>query len=127
MQEAHFLLHTSLREGMGIECDRGQCAGHTGHVYPVAGLTESTIHGRTGLVVRAERPECVAEALADIMNQPAKYQQLRARAWERAKTLHWNRILPRACDWLEARQAERCPDQPRRQSYADSGGAQHPQ
>jgi hypothetical protein len=52
-------------------------------------------------VVRAERPECVAEALAEIVTQPAKYQQLRLRGWERAKTLHWSRVLPRACDWLE--------------------------
>jgi glycosyltransferase involved in cell wall biosynthesis len=112
MQEAHFLLHASLREGWGLNVIEANALGTPATVYPVAGLTESTIHGRTGLVARAELPECMAEALADIMNQPAKYEQLRTRAWERAKILHWNRILPSACDWLEgqARAGHRIPE-----------------
>jgi glycosyltransferase involved in cell wall biosynthesis len=106
-RNAHFLLHTSLREGWGLNVIEANALGTPATVYPVAGLTESTIHGRTGLVARAERPECLAEALADIMNQPVKYQHLRLRAWERAKTLHWNKVLPRACDWLEGQAGAR--------------------
>jgi glycosyltransferase involved in cell wall biosynthesis len=109
LRNAHFLLHTSLREGWGLNVIEANALGTPATVYPVAGLTESTIHGRTGLVARAERPECVADALADIANQPAKYQQLRTRAWERAKTLHWKKILPRACEWLEGQAGGKAP------------------
>ncbi len=109
LRGAHFLLHTSLREGWGLNVIEANALGTPATVYPVAGLTESTIHGRTGLVARAERPDCVAEALVGILAQPSKYQQLRLRAWERAKTLHWSKVLPRACDWLESQAAGKSP------------------
>ncbi len=102
LRDSHFLLHTSLREGWGLNVIEANALGTPAAVYPVAGLTESTIHGRTGLVARAERPECLAELLAGVIPDPDKYQQLRRRAWERSKTLHWSKVLPRACDWLES-------------------------
>ena len=101
LMRSHFLLHTSLREGWGLNVIEANALGTPAAVYPVAGLTESTIHGRTGLVARAERPECLAELLVGILPDPGKYQQLRRRAWERSKNLHWSKVLPRACDWLE--------------------------
>ena len=61
LRDAHFLLHTSLREGWGLNVIEANALGTPAIVYPVAGLTESTIHGRTGLVVRVERRERVAK------------------------------------------------------------------
>jgi glycosyltransferase involved in cell wall biosynthesis len=101
LRDSHFLIHTSLREGWGLNVIEANALGTPAAVYPVAGLTESTIHGRTGLVARAERPECLAESLVGILQDAGKYEHLRGRAWERAKTLHWSRVLPRACEWLE--------------------------
>lgn len=101
LTQAHFLLHTSLREGWGLNVIEANALGTPAAVYPVAGLTESTIHMRTGLVARGERPECLAEALMGISKEPDKYRQIRRRAWERAATLHWSKVLPRACAWLE--------------------------
>lgn len=101
LRDSHFLIHTSLREGWGLNVIEANALGTPAAVYPVAGLTESTIHGRTGLVARAERPECLAESLVGILQDAGKYEHLRGRAWERAKTLHWSKVLPRACEWLE--------------------------
>jgi glycosyltransferase involved in cell wall biosynthesis len=101
LKDSHFLIHTSLREGWGLNVIEANALGTPAAVYPVAGLTESTIHGRTGLVARAERPECLAESLVGILQDGNRYEQLRKRAWERAGTFHWSRVLPRACDWLE--------------------------
>jgi glycosyltransferase involved in cell wall biosynthesis len=102
LRQSHFLLHTSLREGWGLNVIEANAMGTPAAVYPVAGLTESTIHGRTGIVARGETPECLAESLITALAQPERYQLYRERAWHRAQSLHWNNVLPLACDWLES-------------------------
>lgn len=102
LQEAHLLLHTSLREGWGLNVIEANALGTPAVVYPVPGLIESTLHDQTGMVVSSETPEALADAIAALLREPERYQRYREAAWERAKTFHWSRVLPVACDWLEA-------------------------
>ena len=101
LRRAHLLLHTSLREGWGLNVIEANAMGTPTVVYPVAGLVESTLHARTGVVVSAETPEALADGVQHCLQQPADYDRYRKAAWERAKTYHWSRVLPIACDWLE--------------------------
>jgi glycosyltransferase involved in cell wall biosynthesis len=103
LRESHFLLHTSIREGWGLNVIEANAMGSPAAVYPVAGLIESTLHDRTGLVAAAETPEALADQLVGILGDDARYQRYRVAALERARTMHWSQVLPRACDWLEAR------------------------
>jgi glycosyltransferase involved in cell wall biosynthesis len=103
LRSAHFLLHTSLREGWGLNVIEANAMGTPAAVYPVAGLIESTLHDRTGLVAAVETPQALADQIVSLLADDARYQRYRRAAWERAKTLHWSQVLPRACDWLEAR------------------------
>ncbi len=103
LREAHFLVHNSIREGWGLNVIEANAMGTPGLVYPVEGLIESTLHDQTGIVADKETPESMAAAAAAILKAPANYATYRVQAWERAKTLHWNYIIPQACDWLEAR------------------------
>jgi glycosyltransferase involved in cell wall biosynthesis len=102
LQRAHWLLHTSIREGWGLNVIEANAMGTPAAVYPVAGLIESTLHDRTGLVSEKETPESLADALISTLGRDEKYETFRRNAWERAKTLHWDHVLPLACDWLEA-------------------------
>src|ERR1700722_1513575 len=102
LRAAHFLVHTSLREGWGLNVIEANANGTPGAVYPVEGLTESTLNGQTGIVSAKETPESLATALAAILKMPRQYHTFRVAAWERAKALHWDKVLPPACDWLEA-------------------------
>jgi len=106
LRQAHFLLHTSIREGWGLNVIEANAMGTPAAVYPVAGLVESTLHDETGIVAREETPESLAESLVTILKTPGKYDRLRANAWNRSKTFHWNQILPTACDWLEEQAAK---------------------
>lgn len=101
LRESHFLLHTSQREGWGLNVIEANAMGTPAIVYPVAGLVESTLHGRTGLVSERETPESLADCLTETIRSPDKYEFFRRNAWERAKTFHWSVVLPKACDWLE--------------------------
>ena len=107
LRRAHFLVHTSLREGWGLNVIEANAMGTPGLVYPVEGLVESTLHDQTGLVSAEETPESLAVRLQDLLRQPEKYQSYRQAAWERAKTFHWDIVLPQACVWLEAQASGR--------------------
>jgi glycosyltransferase involved in cell wall biosynthesis len=102
LRESHFLLHTSQREGWGLNVIEANAMGTPAAVYPVAGLRESTLNNRTGLVSSDETPAMLAKRLIEILPNDGTYQELRKNAWERAKRFHWSVILPKACDWLEA-------------------------
>ena len=109
MRDSHLLLHTSQREGWGLNVIEANAMGTPAAVYPVAGLRESTLDNETGVVARGETPESLAKRIAELVAAPDLYQKYRVAAWERAKTFHWSKILPIACDWLEeqARQPRR--------------------
>jgi glycosyltransferase involved in cell wall biosynthesis len=102
LQEAHLLLHTSVREGWGLNVIEANAMGTPSAVYPVAGLTESTLHDVTGRVSHQETPESLADEIQSMIENPDLYQQYRIEAWKRAKQFHWDAILPKACDWLES-------------------------
>ena len=101
LRRAHFLLHTSLREGWGLNVIEANAMGTPTIVYPVPGLIESTLHRKTGVVTPTETPEALATAIRAATQEPDQYELYRRQAWERAKTFHWDEVLPLACDWLE--------------------------
>ncbi|HUS34795.1 MAG TPA: glycosyltransferase family 4 protein [Verrucomicrobiae bacterium] len=103
LKDAHFLLHTSQREGWGLNVIEANAMGTPAAVYPVAGLRESTLDNRTGFVANDETPAALARRLMETLGKDDVYQTLRRNAWDRAKRFHWSVILPKACDWLEAR------------------------
>ncbi len=103
LREAHLLLHASVREGWGLNVIEANAMGTPAVVYPVPGLTESTLHGKTGLVAETETPAALAQCVRRLLANPAEYQSLRRQAWERAKSMHWDVILPQTSAWLEAR------------------------
>jgi glycosyltransferase involved in cell wall biosynthesis len=106
LRQAHFLVHTSMREGWGLNVIEANAMGTPAAVYPVGGLVDSTVPGQTGLVAGAESPESLADALAEIVNKPELYSRYRVSAWERSKTFSWPIILPQMIAWLEG-QAKR--------------------
>lgn len=102
LMQSHLILHTSQREGWGLNIIEANAKGTPAAVYPVAGLRESTLDNETGVVAKGETPELLAARVKELIDQPGQYNRLRTAAWERAKTFHWDQILPGACDWLEA-------------------------
>ncbi len=101
LRRAHLLLHPSVREGWGLNVIEANAMGTPAIVYPVPGLIDSTISGQTGVVVNAETPEALAAGVADTLRQPELYQLYRQQALARARSLHWDNVLPATCDWLE--------------------------
>ena len=102
LRESHFLLHTSLREGWGLNVIEANAMGTPAAVYPSPGLEESTLHGETGIVADECSPESLADTIAAVQSHEGAYQDWRVAARDRAATFHWDKVLPAACDQLEA-------------------------
>ncbi len=102
MQQAHFLIHTSIREGWGLNVIEANAVGTPAAVYPVGGLVDSTVPGVTGVIAADETPELLAEALIACVKSPETYSRYRVNAWERSKTFSWKQICPQIVAWLEA-------------------------
>jgi glycosyltransferase involved in cell wall biosynthesis len=102
LRESHLLLHTSVREGWGLNVIEANAMGTPAVVYPVPGLIESTLHDRTGWTSEQESPASLVERVIELRSDDERYQRCRRAAWERAQTMHWDQVLPKACDWLEA-------------------------
>jgi len=101
LRETHLLIHTSLREGWGLNIIEANAMGTPAIVYPVGGLVDSTVNGETGIVTSHEDPQTVATAISELLQAPGLYDKLRTTAWQRAKNFQWNLVLPAACEWLE--------------------------
>lgn len=101
LRQAHFLVHTSVREGWGLNVIEANAMGTPAVVYPVGGLVDSTVDNESGLITRQETPASVADTIQEILKSPEKYERLRIGAWGRAKSLQWDQVLEPACDWLE--------------------------
>jgi glycosyltransferase involved in cell wall biosynthesis len=106
LRAAHFLVHTSIREGWGLNVIEANAMGTPAVVYPVGGLVDSTVHEQTGIVTPSETPLDLANCLIAILQTPEAYARLRLNAWQRAKTFQWAQVLPRACAWLEEQAAQ---------------------
>jgi glycosyltransferase involved in cell wall biosynthesis len=101
LRQAHLLVHASVREGWGLNVIEANAMGTPAVVYPVGGLVDSTVHEQTGLITKAETPEAMASEIVGLVKTPQRYVAFRQAAWERAKSLQWELVLPPACDWLE--------------------------
>jgi glycosyltransferase involved in cell wall biosynthesis len=112
LRNAHFLVHTSIREGWGLNVIEANAMGVPAVVYPVDGLVDSTIQDVTGIITPEESPESMAACLEDVLKTPAKYDAYRLRAWERSKAFAWDKVLPPACEWLEMQARSGAKSQP---------------
>lgn len=102
LRRAHWLIHTSVREGWGLNVIEANAMGTPAIVYPVEGLVDSTVDGVTGRIVTTESPEALAEGLLNSLANKETYASLRENAWRRSFEFMWERVLPEAANWLES-------------------------
>jgi len=101
LRQAHLLVHTSLREGWGLNVLEANAVGTPAVVYPVDGLVDATLHEQTGLVTASETPKAVADSIAQLLTSPDKYDVFRINAPRTDEVLPLESGSPSACDWLE--------------------------
>lgn len=100
LEEAHFLVHTSMREGWGLNVVEANAYGTPAAVFPVPGLVDSTTHMETGYISQDENITSLAEVILCALDDPDSYQECRKNALSRAKSHLWEEVLPHSRKFL---------------------------
>jgi glycosyltransferase involved in cell wall biosynthesis len=76
------LVMASVREGWGRVVSEAARYGVPSVGYDVYGLRDAIVDGETGLLVREQRPEALAKAIAELIDDPPLRNRLGAAAAE---------------------------------------------
>jgi glycosyltransferase involved in cell wall biosynthesis len=90
LQSASVLIACSAREGWGLTVTEAGRLGTPAVAYDVAGLRDSIVDGRTGVLTR-QSPEALADAVHELVADEQRYMRLREGAWSLARELTWDR------------------------------------
>lgn len=102
LTDARLLIHTSVREGWGLNVIEANACGTPAVVYPVPGLVDSTQNQVTGWVAPDESPEALASTIQDLLGKPDHYQTVRHQAHQESLKYQWKAVLPEATTFLES-------------------------
>lgn len=80
MQKSHLILVTSVEEGWGLIVSEANGQGTPAVVYDVSGLRDSVRNKITGIVI-APKPDAMAKAINDVLQDNKQYERLRQAAW----------------------------------------------
>ena len=92
LTRAHVVTYTSIKEGWGLVVPEGNAVGTVGVTYNTAGLRDSNLDGKTGLLSPENTPQSLADTIAKLYADTELYTQLRVAAWERVQTLTWDEV-----------------------------------
>ncbi len=91
MQKVHILAVTSVKEGWGLVITEANSQGTPAVVYDVDGLRDSVQHNKTGIVVKQNTPENLAENILFLLHDKSKYNTLRKAAWTWSKEINFEK------------------------------------
>ena len=89
MRNANVLLHASVKEGWGLVIIEAASQSTPSIVYNVAGLNESVINNKTGVVIRENTPEELAKQAIKLFEDKTRYQRFQKNGLEWARSLKW--------------------------------------
>lgn len=98
--DAHFLLHTSLREGFGLTVLEAANKGTIPVVFDVLGITDLVEDMKTGLKVSFGDVELVAEKILSLYRDKKAYTTLSRAAFAAEQRYRWETILPKTLEEL---------------------------
>ncbi len=82
MRRSHFILVTSVKEGWGLIVTEANSQGTPAVVYDIDGLRDSVRNEKTGILVRKNTPESLAEGIIYLLSDLEKYAKIRRNAWQ---------------------------------------------
>jgi glycosyltransferase involved in cell wall biosynthesis len=90
LKKAHLVLVPSVREGWGLVVTESNAMGTPVIAYDVAGLRDSVINNKTGLLTPVNNPENLANLSINLLNNFNKLEFLSLNALEYARNFNWD-------------------------------------
>lgn len=91
LSRSHLLLHTSFTEGWGLVIIEACALATPAVAYRVSGLSESIVHGQTGLLCINNKPEEVAALSLELLENEKKYNLMQKKCLKWAAKFTWER------------------------------------
>jgi len=89
LKKSWVLIHTSLKEGWGLNVIEANAMRTIAVAYNVTGLRDSIQDGITGVLTKSNSPEAIAESIKTLINDSLKYKFLSRNAYNWAKSFSW--------------------------------------
>lgn len=86
---AHILVTPSAREGWGLVVIEAAAVGTPTVGYNVAGLRDSILNGKTGILCNPNPKDC-SDAILNLIKDKEKYEIFRQNCLKRSKEFNWN-------------------------------------
>ncbi|HJF14581.1 MAG TPA: glycosyltransferase [Enteractinococcus helveticum] len=103
MRAADVVAMPSVAETFGLVALEAQACGTPVIAHRAGGLTTAVADGVTGQLIDSLEPRDWADALASVVEEPAKWQQFGAAGVERAASFSWSAMADRMADiYLQA-------------------------
>ncbi len=90
LQQAYIAVFPSAKEGWGLTVIEANCCGTPVIASDSDGLRDSVQNGKTGILVKHEDPDALAQALEQLLSNPQMREQFSTNALVWAKTFNWD-------------------------------------
>lgn len=101
LSKAHILINPSIREGWGFVVIEAASVGVPTVAYNVAGLRDSVVDGKTGLLCDT-KPKVLAGKIQYLLDNEELYQSLSANCLKWSRKFSWKRSVQQSFKLLEA-------------------------
>ncbi|HVT00663.1 MAG TPA: glycosyltransferase family 4 protein [Patescibacteria group bacterium] len=101
LQKSNLILHASRKEGWGLVIIEAASQATPAVVYDVAGLRDSVINGKTGVVIHENKPEVMARAAIDLISNKSRYTKYQKNCLKWAKSLDWDKSTKISLELIE--------------------------
>jgi len=91
MSKSHLILVPSVKEGWGLVITEANAMGTPAVAYNVSGLRDSVQHNKTGILVRDNNPDEMAEAAISLLQSPHFLNDLGKNALYHSRNFDWGK------------------------------------
>lgn len=95
------LLHPSVKEGWGLTVIEAASQRTPAVAYKTAGLSDSIVHGKTGLLVSKAVPERLADAVVHLCTNKNEYEKMASQARLWSQKFNWNTSTQKSLALIE--------------------------
>lgn len=96
LAKAHILVNPSVREGWGLVVIEAAAMGTPTVAYNVAGLRDSIVNGRTGILCSKNNIENMAEEILNLAWDSRRYQKIRHNVISWRKNFSWDKSVKKS-------------------------------
>lgn len=100
LEKAHILVNPSVREGWGLVVIEAASVGTPTVGYNTAGLRDSILNDKTGILCSAN-PNACSEAILSLIRDEEKYQIFRRNCFKWSKEFNWEKSSKESLELIE--------------------------